>query len=538
MNIDLASAKGYLALVLHAHLPYVRHPEREHFMEENWLFEAITETYIPLLTILQNLTNDRVPFRLTMSMTPPLCSMLADPLLQRRYARHIGLLIELAEKETVRTRNDPAFAQTAQMYLDRFRVCRRMFVDICNYDLVAAFRRLQDAGSLEIIACAATHGYLPNMQANPTAVRAQVHTGVESYRSFFGRRPRGIWLPECGYYPGLEEILEEERIRYFFTDTHGILYADPRPKYGIFAPVFCGNTGVAAFARDVESSKSVWSSKEGYPGDRDYRDFYRDIGFDLDMDYIRPYIDPAGIPMHTGIKYYRITGKTKHKQPYDYRKALRRASVHAGNFMFNREKQVEYLASNMDRPPIIIAPYDAELFGHWWYEGPYWINHLMRKMAFEQNTVRLVTCAEYLDAHPLNQVCTPSFSSWGDKGYSEVWLAGGNDWIYRHLHRLEEKMCDAARRFAGARGLRARVLNQMARELLLAQASDWAFIMSTGTNVDYAVRRTKEHVAAFLRLHRELLKGSPDEAFVSLCESHDNIFPNIDFHMYASSADS
>jgi 1,4-alpha-glucan branching enzyme len=531
--VKKSDPKGHVCIVLHAHLPYVRHQECEYFLEENWLFEAITETYIPLLSMFENLAGDKVPFKITMSMTPPLTTMLTDPLLQERYVRHINKLIELAGKECVRTKNQPEFHRSAQMYLEKFMMCRKIFVDVNQCDIVKNFRKFQDLGVLEIITCGATHGFLPNMQFNPNAVKAQIQVAVESYVRLFGKNPVGMWLPECGYYPGLEKFLETAGILYFYSDAHGILFAEPRPKYGVFAPVYCNGTHVAAFGRDIESSKSVWSSKEGYPGDFEYREFYRDIGFDLDIDYIRPYIDPIGIRINTGIKYNRITGKTEHKEPYNPAVALEKAARHAANFLFNREKQVEYLASIMDRKPIIVAPYDAELFGHWWYEGPDWLNYLIRKMALDQETVSLCTASDYLTENPRNQVCSPSFSSWGYKGYSEVWLEGSNDWLYRHLHKMEERMVAVAQKFPDASEVLRRALNQMARELLLAQSSDWAFIMKTGTMVQYAVRRSKEHIANFNRLYDEVEKQQVDVNFLSLLESHNNIFPHINYRVYA-----
>jgi 1,4-alpha-glucan branching enzyme len=532
MIISNPSPKGCLCLVLHAHLPYIRHPEHEFMLEENWLFEAITETYIPLLLVFDNLVNDRIPFRITMSLSPTLCSMLVDPLLQERYVKYIDRSIECAEKECERTKNQPDFRASARMYVDKFRSAKELFVDADDCDILGHFRLLQEKGALEIIASAATHGFFPVMQVAPHAVRAQVRTGVESYYRNFNQRPKGFWLPECGYYPGVEKILDSAGVAYFFTDAHGLLFAEPRPQYGVFAPVLCNEAPVAAFARDIESSKAVWSSREGYPGDFAYREFYRDIGFDLDMKYIRPYIDPIGIRSNTGIKYYKITGKTDHKKPYDQAEALDRALVHAGNFMFNREKQVEYCAALMDRRPIIVAPYDAELFGHWWYEGPDWLNYLIRKMAFEQDTVSLCTPSDYLVQNPKNQVCRPSLSSWGHKGYSEVWLDESNDWMYSPLHIMEELMVDCAKRYTKADGLTRRALNQMARELLLAESSDWAFIMKSGTMVNYARRRVNEHIGNFNRLHDDLQSNRLEEKNIGQLESHNNIFPDIDYRVY------
>jgi 1,4-alpha-glucan branching enzyme len=528
----LFQPRGFLALVLHAHLPYVRHPECDFFLEETWFFEAITETYIPLLLVFENLINDGIPFRLTMTMTPTLCSMLTDRLLQERYLGHLDRQIELAKKELLRTRHDPRQLAIAHMYLVKHANCRRVFADVHDRNLVAAFRALQDAGFLEIITCGATHGFFPAMQYNSHAVKAQIRVARQTHETLFGRKPAGIWLPECGYYPGLERLLEEAGITYLFTDSHGILFAEPCPRHGVYTPVYCKGTTVAAFARDIESSKAVWSSKEGYPGDAAYREYYRDIGFDLDMEYIRPYIDPSGIRINTGFKYHRITGPTERKELYDREAALSRAADHAGDFMFNRERQAERLAAVMDRPPIIVAPYDAELFGHWWYEGPEWLNYLIRKIHFEQDSIALVTPSDYLAAYPTNQICTPSFSSWGDQGYAGVWLDESNDWIYRHLHSMENRMVHCAQNHPRARGLCRRALNQMARELLLAQSSDWAFIMKTGTMTPYAVRRTREHIANFKRLSDGVGDKNFDANFISLLESHDNIFPEIDYRVY------
>jgi 1,4-alpha-glucan branching enzyme len=284
----------------------------------------------------------------------------------------------------------------------------------------------------------------------------------------------------------------------------------------------------------MESSKQVWSAKEGYPGDFFYREFYRDVGFDLDYDYVRPYLHGDGKRTNIGIKYYRITGKTDHKEPYSYEKAMDKAAEHAGNFMFNREKHIEYLSTVMDRKPIVVAPYDAELFGHWWFEGPDWINFLFRKIAFDQKTISLITPMEYLEMYPVNQVSTPSLSSWGYKGYHEYWLNESNDWIYRHLHKAAERMVELAK--ANSRihenSLQNRALNQAARELLLAQSSDWAFIMKTGTMLEYAMKRTKEHLFRFTKLYDDIRSNKIDAAWLSDIEDKDNIFPDIDYHVY------
>lgn len=524
--------KGYLALVLHAHLPFVRHPEHHYFLEENWLYEAMTETYIPLLEIFEKIVDEKIDMAMTMTMTPTLISMLADPLLQERFQKHINQLIELAEKEIMRTRFNAPFSRLAHMYLEQFLHVRDTFLKY-NGNLIHGFKRLQQTRKLEIITCTATHGYLPLMNQNEQAMYAQIEVGKQTYAEHFGEAPRGIWLAECAYTPQAEKLLEKANIRYFLTETHGVLFATPRPKYGVYAPIQCTNTNVKAFARDLDTSKQVWSADEGYPGDYDYREYYRDIGFDLELDYIKPYIHPDGIRVATGIKYHRITGKTNEKQIYNPDQAKQKAAIHAAHFMSNRQKQIEYLHQFMTpKPPIIVAPYDAELFGHWWFEGPWWLDYLIRKVHYDQDTFKLITPSQYLEQQPNIQICQPAESSWGYKGYHEVWLNDTNDWIYRHLHQAASQMTTLARQFPNAQGVKQRALNQAAREVLLAQSSDWAFIMKTGTVVEYAKKRTRDHLLRFHELEKQIRANSIDITWLEKIENSDNLFPNINYQIY------
>lgn len=524
---------GYLSLVLHAHLPFVRHPEHEDFLEEDWLFEAITETYLPLLDCLERLRRDAVPFRLTLSLSPTLCAMLQDELLCGRYREHMCQLISLAEKEMTRTLGDAPFHALATRYHQQFTGCLEAFENRYQQDLVREFRAWQEAGSVELVTCAATHGYLPLLKTRPEAVRAQLRVGQESYGHAFGRPARGIWLPECAYFPGLETMLDQEGLRYFFVDSHGVQHASVRPHYGLLAPVACSN-GVAAFARDPDSSRQVWSAETGYPGDPYYREFYRDIGFDLDFDHIAPHVLDGTTRIFTGIKYYRITGKTDDKQPYDPDAAAERVQAHAAHFLSERQARIDAYAPEMDRPPLILSPYDAELFGHWWFEGPQFIEALFRQAATHHPELAWITPGEYLDRHPILQQATPSASSWGAEGYNEHWLSQYNDWIYPLLNQAAHRMTGLARRHAGAPAGSnlERALNQAARSLLIAQASDWAFILKTRTSVEYAQRRLEDHLARFAFLAESIEEDVIDERKLAALEEMDNLFPWITFQVF------
>ena len=520
-------SNGKLILLLHAHLPFVRHPEVDSFLEENWLFEAISETYLPLLRVLNGLERDEVPFKFAISLSPTLTAMLQDELLQTRYMTYCRRMIDLAGRELHRTRGDDSFSRVAQMYLALHETNLRDFQESYERDITRGFDFFYKRGKLELLATAATHAYLPLYMHHPPAIRAQVQVGVEEHTRVFGKAPRGFWLPECGYAPGLEEYLKDQGIDYFYVATHGMVFGDHPPEAGVYAPTLCDNR-VAVFGRDYASTNAVWSADEGYPSDIRYRDFYRDIGHDLSLDYIGEFLPEGSIRMNTGFKYHAVTGRTEQKLPYNPDAAAKTVLEHAENFVYNLRKRVSHLSRLMDGEPVISCPFDAELFGHWWFEGPQWIDAVARTVAASES-LDLTTPSEYLKSHPAEQVSNPAFSSWGTKGYSEVWLDGSNDWIYRHVHKAIERMSELVSRFPNESGLKQRALNQAAREVLLAQASDWPFIMRAGTAVPYAVRRVKDHVANVSHVYDSLGRGTVGTEWLTRVERQHNLFPQIDY---------
>ncbi len=523
--------KGYWLPLLHSHLPFVKHPEYGYFLEEQWLYEAMTEAYIPQLMMMNSLAEDGIDFRMTVSISPPLVEMLSDRHHVGRYTEHLDRLMELAGREVARLRGNRVFQPIARFYVERFREIRSFFTNFLEGDLLKGYRLFRDLGHVEVITSSATHSLLPLLSVNPKAVEVQIKVAVETHTRHFGEPPAGIWLPECAYFDGLDRFLEEEGIGYFFLDSHGLTEGRPEPRYSVYAPVETPN-GVTVFARDPHSSRQVWDSSEGYPGDALYREFYRDAGFDLDFEYVRPYISPDGTRVFTGIKYYRVTGRTDAKEPYDPGAARLKALEHAAHFLAERVRQMEGLAPSMDRPPLVVSPYDAELFGHWWFEGPLFLDDLFRMIA-EEEALEAVTPSEYLRLHPCSEVISPSPSSWGCNGYYEVWLNSENDWIYRHLHYMADTLeALAARHHDETDPLRERLLNQAARELLLAQSSDWAFLMTTRTAPRYSAKRTREHIANFNRLVDSLSTGQIEREFLEGLEQRNSIFPGLDFRVY------
>ncbi len=472
---------------------------------------------------------EEISFKFTISISPPLLEMMADNLLKSRYIKYLDSLIKLLRLEReIKAKTD--YIELIKFYLSRIKEIKEIFLSY-NMDLLVEFDKLKQANKINLITTAATHAYLPLLKKYPTAVKAQIKQGVNTYQKYFTTAPDALWLPECAYYPGLDKILKEFAIRYFFLDSHALLTAVPRPKYGVFAPIYTQHS-VAAFARNPAASKQVWSRDEGYPGHQLYREFHCDLSQELSSELVREYIHPEGVRADTGIKYYRITDKnTQSKELYQPLLAKRRARKDAIDFVNKGEKQLHNLAKSIDRYPIITAPYDAELFGHWWYEGPSFLYHLAKEL---DNAIdlKLITPDKYLNLEPRNQVCKLKLSSWGEDGYSDVWLNEKNSWIYKELLEASKKMITAATKNKQRSDLEKRALNQAARELMLAQSSDWQFIITTETTVEYAIRRVNNHLNNFNKLIQSLENNAIKIEQVEDLEKENSIFADLDYKLY------
>jgi 1,4-alpha-glucan branching enzyme len=525
---------GYLAIILHAHLPFVRHPEHPSFLEEDWLFEAITESYIPLILALQRLLEEGIRARITLSISPPLLEMLADPLLQSRYNRYLGQRLDLCQREVRRTAHQPEFHMLALMYLDQFQAALTLFEDRCHKQLASAFRELAQQQALEIITCSATHALLPFI-SRPEARKAQLEVARATHQKHLGATPTGLWLAECGYEPGVEQLLKESGFNFFVLDTHGLLFGNPRPPTALYAPVET-SCGVIAFGRDIESSWQVWNLHHGYPGDCCYREFYRDLGYDGDYETIKPFLHADGVRRNLGIKYFRISGggDLSQREPYDPAMARQRSGEHAAHFISQRTEQVRQVRDSLGITPIIIAPYDAELFGHWWYEGPPFLEAVCRQSATGHPNFRMVTLSEYLSENPSHFRQQPAASTWGAEGYNRVWLNRGNQWLYRHQHWAEERMVQLANTYSEAEGQLLQMLNQAARELLLAQSSDWAFIISHNTSPSYAIQRFRSHIDRFNHLYEAIMANTIESDWLETIAQRDTIFPDLDYRVFRS----
>ena len=510
--------KGNLAIVLHAHLPYVR-SEEPGSLEEDWFFQALVECYLPLLETLENAARakDQAP-KITIGLSPTLLSLLEDQVLKNRFEKWVNIRLKVLNT----LERD---CKKAVIHLKEHLEHQLKSWKSCQGDLIRRFKILQKLDVIDILTCAATHGYLPLLRENPEAVRAQLKTAVTEHKRLFMSSPLGIWLPECAYYEGLDELMAESGLRYAVLDGHGLLNADPRPRYGIYAPI-CTRRGVAFFGRDSESTLPVWSAKDGYPGNPNYREFHRDLGWDLSIESLRKIGIKDKRPL--GIKLFKISSQgtsLENKQDYDPEKAKESVEKDAENYLKERNKQLLKLKTQMQIDPLLIAPFDAELFGHWWFEGPQFLSYLFIKS--KEEDIKFVTLKEALQITSQLQLCNPSPSSWGQGGFHNYWLNNSNAWIVHEWSKAGREMVNIC-----SEGLmqesNIKIIKQAGRELLLSQSSDWSFILKAGTTTELARERINLHLNRFWMLINIIKDNKTiNETILDEIEKEDCIFPLI-----------
>ncbi len=566
----MAEPLGYFTFVLHSHLPYViGHGRWPHGMD--WLNEAAAESYIPLLKVFRRLAAEGRDCGVTLGITPILAEMLAAPGFRQEFKDYLENKIQAAREDqaTFGRLGEEHYARLARLWEEHYQELQRTFVEGFGEDLLKVCRELMAAGVLEVITSAATHGYLP-LLGRDTAVQAQVKQGVATFRRLFGRDPVGFWLPECAYRPryrwapplagmgdapvlrkGVEEFLSENGLSYFIIDSHLLrggraigVYKDrfealerlwerfaaqyqERPEdteKSPYLPYLVSSAPeskrpVAVFTRDPETGLQVWSGEWGYPGDGNYLDFHK-----------------KRFP--GGLRYWRVTSaKADLADKGAYHPEWVPARIHEQADHFTRlvRDLLAGFRAAAGRPGIVVAPYDTELLGHWWFEGPEWLYQVLSRFA-PGGEVKPVSAGDFLQqAAPISVISLPE-GSWGEGGYHWIWLNEMNDWTWRHIYPAEEEMERLAARLGDDPDPRLQdLLRQCGRTLFLLESSDWQFLISTFSARDYAELRLVMHQDDFKRLTQmawryaeERRLPQEDWNFLEFCQERDDIFPDLD----------
>lgn len=560
------TSAGAFTFVLHSHLPYARQSGMWPHGEE-WLHEAIAETYLPLWDVLTDLADEGLDFKITVSVTPILAEQLADPLVREHFITYAEERAAWAADDIGRfeASGDVQRRKLAVYYHHWYSRRLANFRDRYETDLLGALKDLQDRGFVEISTSAATHGYLP-LLSRDSSIFGQIQTGVDSYQHHFGRKPKAIWLPECAYRPaydedaadgtvvrrpGIESYLEAQDIRVFFSETHTVEGGRPVGKaagdaigpYGEIARRYVvedsseeqsqpGTTYraywvgdapglVAVLGRNNRTGEQVWSGDFGYPGDAAYREFHRKDAT-------------------SGMQYWAIGGPgvdLGQKPEYDPDRAAERIADHARHFVSLVEELLVAYRDTTGEYGIISSNYDTELFGHWWFEGVSWLKAVLRGLAASE-AVDLTSASTFVDEHDPKRVINLPESSWGSGGTHFTWLNVDTAWMWPIIHAAEIRMEELVASFPDAEGDQLDVLNQTARELLLLQSSDWPFLVTTGQAKEYAVERFNGHVSRFEYLSSVAdlnAKLQPaDRERIDALKYKDNPFGHVDYRVFAA----
>ncbi len=570
--------KGYFALVLHSHLPYVlAHGRWPHGTD--WLSEAAVETYLPLLRVMNELISEGIHPKLTIDLSPVLCEQLADNTFKDELVQYLNQKIRAAQHDSEEFyKYGQHHMLTNSHFWEKFYGLTLEHFNNIGQDILFEFRRLQNDGYIEIITCGATHGYFP-LLSRDESLQAQTKAAVKNYEKHFGRKPRGIWLPECAYRPrykwsppvpidgrqdayerkGVDEFLTENGLDFFIIDSVLLkggksigVYIDrfealkrlwgqfekeykpreeemdktPREVYLVSSSPE-GKKPTAVFTRDPETGLLVWSGEHGYPGDGHYLDFHK-----------------KRFP--GGLRYWAVTSAKSDladKVEYHRESAMGRVPENADHFSGKVEDILAGYHNAAGQAGILVAPYDAELFGHWWFEGPEFLKRVLRNVCQSANT-ELTFLAEHLDRCQPTKVISIQEGSWGEGNHHYIWLNQDNEWTWKRIYESEAKMCELARSWQDNPEKRdhelEELLKQLARELMLMSGSDWQFLISTWAARDYAELRLSSHYADFKRLTSMVerkIRGqqidSGEWQFFEDCKKRDKLFDEIEISWFA-----
>jgi 1,4-alpha-glucan branching enzyme len=558
------AAVGAFTFVLHSHLPYCRKAGQWPHGEE-WIHEAAAETYVPLLDALYDLREEGVRFKLTINLTPVLVEQLADVDIQQHFLLYLAQEMDGAKEDLARCQKmgETELAALATYYYDFYAGIERSFLERYGGDLIGAFRRLQDEGYIEVITCPATHGYLPLMERD-SSIYGQLRTAVESYRRYFGRSPRAVWLSECAYRPAyinergelrpaLEQFLAALGLTCFFAETHAVEGGQPVGKaagevaigpygavrrhyvipaaeaershgttysayYVVGSQAGLTDPPVAVIGRNNRTGQQVWSADWGYPGDADYREFHRK--------------DP-----HSGMQYWRVTGpkvELSQKDVYHPEWAAAKVRSHARHYADLVEELLQAYHAGSDRYGIIASNYDTELFGHWWFEGVEWIKQVLRHLAANP-AVDLTTASEYVFRYEPDEVMAVPESSWG---------AGGNHWTWDNedTHEMWAPIHPRAPHgalviaMAPPTRLPSRCQPGGPRAAVCRNPATVPFMVTTGQAREYAMQRFQSHVERFNKL-ADMAMASVEDAVVAYARElyeADKVFAQIDYRWFAA----
>ena len=528
-------SKKSLVFVLEAHEPYVRNADVLDSVEESWLFNDITFTYLPLLRSFANMEKDGVPFRIAIALSPLLAEMLGDPLLQDRYVKHLQRSIAFAEK--LLAGGMPGLKRkTLERHLDFLRKNALDFEGACKKDIPKRLDYFAERGFVELLAAPATSCFFPFYEDIPEAVNAQIETGLMACREHFASMPQGFWLPALGWFPGLEKPLKAYGLHYAIVENTSLLFSREPPDAGVFAPAACEN-GFVALPRDSFALDEIAGSDGGFCLNPAYLDTDRDIGFTLGAEELKPLFDASLGRRVTGFRFFpRKSAQGEAEGLYDPDIAALQVESDAKAFLDKSREMLCGASELLEGADVCrTCAFPAPLFGGRWLEGVDWLEKAFR-LAASMHDVSFDAPAAVMKGFSAEKrrrkAVSPVFSSWLDNGYADELLNSANDWTYAFVKKATARMVDIAGRFSDSRALSERILNAAAREVLLAQSIDWPMLMNDPVTLDYARARFEECIKAFTTVYDSLGSNDVSTEWLTEMERKRPLFPFINYRAF------
>lgn len=471
-----------------------------------------------------NLEAEGIPFKVNMVMTPTLCSMLSDPVIQQQYIEWLDSIIRLGEAEINNYPADSGEKKLAEQCLEQAKANKRDFQETFNQDIISSIVYYAKHGYIELMATASTYAFFPHYADIPEAIQAQIETGLRIHKQCFGLAPEGFWLPYMAYVPGLEKIIRSYGFNYTILEKQGLLFAEPKPDCGTFAPVRCKNA-LAVFAREDDGMKDLAANSV-------YRNQEKDIGFEAEESYLAENFGDWGARVQTGYRYWNQASSDV--SCYDEDAAYAQVKEDAETFIAVQADKLNKAACLCPEKDVsVVCSFDASFLGGNWHEGVMWLEQVFRKLAM-QDDVEICTCSDLLDNQFQLQQITPFTSASGENGYGESFLDSSNAWMLRYSRKATERMIDLAARFSDDTGLKARSLNLAAKEVLLAQSGDWADMIHENIHPDYAEDRFRESISAFSTIYDSLGSNSISTEWLTRMEKEHQLFPNMNYHVFST----
>ena len=527
-----------LVLTIVGHQGYIRHDdEKQYALQNDILFGAISQTYLPLVNMFHRLENDGIDFKLALVLSPSLCSLLDDDLIKSQYINWLEKRISFGEAEVARLASDNELLKNAQSCLAKAKKDLADFTQVYSQNLIKEFAYFAGKGNLELLATCGTYAFLPHFGDMTEILNAQVEVGLYSHRHYFGMNPEGFYLPFMGYTPGIEQVLRSYGFKYTIVDIRSMLFSETLPENGIFSPVRCNldnttslsKSSLALFCQDSDTPEDI-VGENGFSSNPVYKNQGKDAAYELPFQSL---VDSGliddGMPRIPS--YFRYWNNSENGA-YNEDDAVIQAHKDALAFFEAKKAKLDAAEECLgEKPASLLCVIDAKNIGQDWAEGCIWLESLIRETS--ASDIKLSGAAALIGNIFSLQKITPYPGAAQGNSYGEDLLDSSNDWMIRYTRKMSERMVDLSDRFPNETGLKVRLLNLGARELMLAESGEWSKMIHDGDFPEYAAKRFKESIKAFMIVFDALGSNTVSTEWLTKLEKEHLIFPWMNFRMFS-----